>query len=288
MRRSAAIAICWLIWCGGFWRTAPTRPSSRSPPIRACRSPKFCAGRRAGSRRPRDARNQKSRCRAISIGRSGKIRPASNSANAQASTRCSREVRDGTTASATAAPLIDGVALRRHRAQPSTSPIDGGIDRHGRARATTRLRRSAMAAAAAGFPGLGGDACRGTRRRAGARRRSARTQSRPAARLLQNEGGKTLDDALAEVREAVDYCRYYAAQARTTSGAAAACRARPARAMSCAIAAAASSSASARGIFRWRSFSARSRAALVAGNAVVAKPAEQTPLDCRARGRAAA
>ena len=29
-------------------------------------------------------------------------------------------------------------------------------------------------------------------------------------------------------------------------------------------------------------------AALVAGNAVVAKPAEQTPLDCRARGRAAA
>ena len=32
--------------------------------------------------------------------------------------------------------------------------------------------------------------------------------------LLQTEGGKTLDDALAEWREAVDYCRYYAAQAR--------------------------------------------------------------------------
>src|SRR5208282_5830087 len=32
--------------------------------------------------------------------------------------------------------------------------------------------------------------------------------------LLQNEAGKTLDDALAELREAVDYCRYYAAQAR--------------------------------------------------------------------------
>ena len=39
--------------------------------------------------------------------------------------------------------------------------------------------------------------------------------------LLQNEGGKTLDDALAEVREAVDYCRYYAAQARHCAGAAA-------------------------------------------------------------------
>ena len=39
--------------------------------------------------------------------------------------------------------------------------------------------------------------------------------------LLQIEGGKTLDDALAEVREAVDYCRYYAAEARRSSGAAA-------------------------------------------------------------------
>ncbi len=34
--------------------------------------------------------------------------------------------------------------------------------------------------------------------------------------LMQSEGGKTLDDALAEVREAVDFCRYYAAQARET------------------------------------------------------------------------
>ena len=32
--------------------------------------------------------------------------------------------------------------------------------------------------------------------------------------LLQSEGGKTLDDAVAEVREAVDFCRYYAAEAR--------------------------------------------------------------------------
>src|SRR5450432_792912 len=32
--------------------------------------------------------------------------------------------------------------------------------------------------------------------------------------LLQREGGKTLDDALSEVREAIDFCRYYAAQGR--------------------------------------------------------------------------
>ena len=34
--------------------------------------------------------------------------------------------------------------------------------------------------------------------------------------LLQSEGGKTLDDCVSEVREAVDYCRYYAAEARRT------------------------------------------------------------------------
>ena len=34
--------------------------------------------------------------------------------------------------------------------------------------------------------------------------------------LLQREGGKTLDDALSEVREASDFCRYYAAQGRDT------------------------------------------------------------------------
>ena len=36
--------------------------------------------------------------------------------------------------------------------------------------------------------------------------------------LLQREGGKTLDDAVSEVREAVDFCRYYAAQGRDLFG----------------------------------------------------------------------
>ena len=42
---------------------------------------------------------------------------------------------------------------------------------------------------------------------------SRQTRGRLIA-LLQAEGGKTLDDALSEVREAVDFCRYYAAEAR--------------------------------------------------------------------------
>ena len=111
---------------------------------------------------------------------------------------------------------------------------------------------------------------------------SARATSSKSARgrliaLLQAEGGKTLDDAVAEVREAVDFCRYYAVEARRALSHSR-CRGRPANATSCATAVAACSCASARGIFRSRSFWARSTAALAAGNAVVAKPAEQTPL----------
>ena len=45
MRRSAAIATCWPIWCGACWRTAPIRRSWRSPPTIPCRSQHCCAAR---------------------------------------------------------------------------------------------------------------------------------------------------------------------------------------------------------------------------------------------------
>ena len=54
--------------------------------------------------------------------------------------------------------------------------------------------------------------------------------------------------------------------------------ARQASRTNCVLRAAAFSSASARGIFLWRYFGGQIAAALVAGNSVVAKPAEQTPL----------
>jgi RHH-type proline utilization regulon transcriptional repressor/proline dehydrogenase/delta 1-pyrroline-5-carboxylate dehydrogenase len=95
--------------------------------------------------------------------------------------------------------------------------------------------------------------------------------------LIVREAGRCLPDAVAELREAVDYCRYYAARARadfaplplqgptgerntlTLHG---------------------------RGVFAciapWNFplaiFTGQVVAALVAGNAVIAKPAEQTPL----------
>ena len=96
--------------------------------------------------------------------------------------------------------------------------------------------------------------------------------------LLQREGGKTLDDALSEVREAVDFCRYYAAQGRKLFGEGKAMPGPTGESNVLAL--------RGRGVFvaisPWNFplaiFLGQVTAALMAGNAVVAKPAEQTPL----------
>ncbi len=96
--------------------------------------------------------------------------------------------------------------------------------------------------------------------------------------LLMREAGKTLPDAQSEVREAVDFLRYYAAEAR--------------RLFSSPISLPGPTGESnqlswhARGVFvcisPWNFplaiFVGQIAAALAAGNTVVAKPAEQTPL----------
>jgi RHH-type proline utilization regulon transcriptional repressor/proline dehydrogenase/delta 1-pyrroline-5-carboxylate dehydrogenase len=94
--------------------------------------------------------------------------------------------------------------------------------------------------------------------------------------LLQDEGGKTLDDCVSEVREAVDYCRYYAAEARRTL--------RPLP-MPGPTGESNELHHRGRGVFvcisPWNFplaiFLGQVVAALAAGNSVVAKPAEQTP-----------
>ncbi|PBQ11668.1 trifunctional transcriptional regulator/proline dehydrogenase/L-glutamate gamma-semialdehyde dehydrogenase [Pseudomonas congelans] len=87
----------------------------------------------------------------------------------------------------------------------------------------------------------------------------------PLMGLLVREAGKTFANAIAEVREAVDFLRYYAVQARndfTNDGH------RPLGPVVC--------------ISPWNFplaiFSGQVAAALAAGNPVLAKPAEQTPL----------
>ena len=124
------------------------------------------------------------------------------------------DVRSGAAPAAEAAPLIDGVALPGLE-RTVISPIDGstvGIVRE----ADEAIARAAMAAAQAGFPPW---TATPIAERAALLDRAADRLEDNRGRLialLQFEAGKTLDDALAEVREAVDYCRYYAAQARAS------------------------------------------------------------------------
>ncbi|MFA6444508.1 MAG: bifunctional proline dehydrogenase/L-glutamate gamma-semialdehyde dehydrogenase PutA [Sterolibacterium sp.] len=96
--------------------------------------------------------------------------------------------------------------------------------------------------------------------------------------LCLREAGKTLPDAIAEVREAVDFCRYYAAEARRLLAAPTALPGPTGEANALSL--------HGRGVFvcisPWNFplaiFLGQVAAALAAGNAVVAKPAEQTPL----------
>jgi RHH-type proline utilization regulon transcriptional repressor/proline dehydrogenase/delta 1-pyrroline-5-carboxylate dehydrogenase len=96
--------------------------------------------------------------------------------------------------------------------------------------------------------------------------------------LLQRKGGKTLDDALSEVREAADFCRYYAAEGRKLFG--------DGQIMPGPTGESNVLRLRGRGVFvaisPWNFplaiFLGQITAALMAGNSVVAKPAEQTPL----------
>lgn len=83
--------------------------------------------------------------------------------------------------------------------------------------------------------------------------------------LIVREAGKTLPNAIAEVREAVDFLRYYAAQARAELAAGTELPLGPVLCIS-------------PWNFPLAIFTGQLAAALAAGNVVLAKPAEQTPL----------
>jgi RHH-type proline utilization regulon transcriptional repressor/proline dehydrogenase/delta 1-pyrroline-5-carboxylate dehydrogenase len=98
-----------------------------------------------------------------------------------------------------------------------------------------------------------------------------------AVSLIVREGGRTYADSVSEVREAADFCRYYALQARKAF-------AEPAS-LSGPAGERNQLSLHGRGVFACISpwnfplaiFTGQVAAALAAGNTVVAKPAEQTP-----------
>ncbi len=113
-----------------------------------------------------------------------------------------------------AKPLIDGKEVAG-RGRVVRSPIDGGavgtVEEGDEALVTV-----ALAAAEAAF---GTWSAMPVAARATALDRAGDLIEQNRGRLialLQSEGGKTIDDCVSEVREAADYCRYYAAQARRT------------------------------------------------------------------------
>ncbi|MGN6549443.1 MAG: bifunctional proline dehydrogenase/L-glutamate gamma-semialdehyde dehydrogenase PutA [Pararhizobium sp.] len=176
-----------------------------------------------------------------------------------------------------AVPLFPG-AKPHGAATAVVSPAD-----HGRTVGTVRFATkadvaSAIAAARKGFERWSRAA---VEERAAALEKTADLLEENRDRLmalLAQEGGKTLDDGLAEVREAVDFCRYYAAQARQTFGAPALMPGPTGEDNRYGW--------RGRGVFACISpwnfplaiFTGQVTAALVSGNAVIAKPAEQTPL----------
>ncbi len=184
-------------------------------------------------------------------------------------------VRAARSRESSAAPLVDGHTLPGAR-RTVRSPIDGeriGFVVEG----DEAIAIAAMSAADAGFPAW---AATPVEMRARALERAADLVEADRGRLialLQDEAGKTLDDALAEVREATDFCRYYAVQARRALGP---------DPLPGPTGERNEIHYRGRGVFvcisPWNFplsiFVGQAAAALAAGNAVVAKPAEQTPL----------
>lgn len=153
-----------------------------------------------------------------------------------------------------ASPLIAGAKAGAERLEvknPATGALVGHVLTAGAPDVDTALRLAEPWAAAAA-------------ERAAVLHRAAdlyEANFGPIFALLAREAGKTAADAVAELREAVDFLRYYADGAAGLSN--------PARGTFACISP---------WNFPLAIFSGQIGAALAAGNAVVAKPAEQTPL----------
>jgi RHH-type proline utilization regulon transcriptional repressor/proline dehydrogenase/delta 1-pyrroline-5-carboxylate dehydrogenase len=172
------------------------------------------------------------------------------------------------TAPVAAAPLING-DTRAGAARQLVSPIDQTTLIGSAIDATPEHANEAITAARRGFEAW-------SRTPAGMRaeileKAATLLEQRRAhfIALLQCEGGKTLDDAVSEVREATDFCRYYAGEGRKLFGAGETMPGPTGESNVLQL--------RGRGVFvaisPWNF-----PLAIMAGNAVVAKPAEQTPL----------
>lgn len=175
-----------------------------------------------------------------------------------------------------AAPICNGT-IRERVGSAAISPIDGRTVFGHITNAGKEIADEAVAAAAAGLRSWQATP---PKERAVALERTADFLEQGRARLihlLQVEAGKTLDDAIAEAREAVDFCRFYAAEGWRLF--------QTDRCLPGPVGEDNDLRFAGRGVFvaisPWNFplaiFIGQVSAALMAGNTVVAKPAEQTP-----------
>ena len=176
-----------------------------------------------------------------------------------------------------AAPIIGG-ELHKGDARPVLDPANRQRQVGTVVTADAEQVEAAMAGAASAAPAWDtGDA----EDRARALERTADLMERDMPALMAlavREAGKTVPDSIAEVREAVDFCRYYADRCRRDFAAPASLPGPTGERNELSL--------HGRGVFvcvsPWNFplaiFTGQVTAALAAGNAVVAKPAEQTPL----------
>ena len=194
------------------------------------------------------------------------------------------ELRANATARHEGGPLINGRSADQLTV-PVVSPADAthivGYTRD----ASAAEIIAAMEAAAAAQPEW--DALPAEERAAALEKAADLLQQRRGAflSLLVREAGKTLPDAVAELREAVDFCRYYAARGRELFTAPEVLPGPTGERNTLTL--------QGRGVFvcisPWNFplaiFTGQITAALMAGNAVVAKPAPATPLIAHAMTR---
>ena len=176
-----------------------------------------------------------------------------------------------------AAPLIGGKA-RSGASQPVRSPADQREVVGQVVAASVADVSVALAVARAAFPAW--EATPASERAAALERASDLMQGRlpELVALIVREGGRTQADAVSEVREAIDFCRYYAAQAREKFSQPILLPGPTGERNSLSL--------HGRGVFvcisPWNFplaiFVGQVAAALAVGNCVLAKPAEQTPL----------
>ena len=177
-----------------------------------------------------------------------------------------------------ATALVDSMAEGQGPVRPIVSPHDNRLKLGSVHEASEASVAKAMASAAAAqedWDRLGGEA-RATILDRAADLYEANTELLMA--LLVREAGKSLDNAVADLREAVDFLRYYGARARADFTGPLALPGPTGERNELTL--------HGRGVFAciapWNFpvaiFTGQVAAALAAGNSVVAKPAEQTPL----------